>query len=1372
MLIKLFQQLMMILADVRHHNVFKTLRELTIRVFMEANENESTCQVEARFEATLWVDGLSPKLLDTFHDIMLQANRSPDAIFINVARSWKNAGFDWPVETHAISKTLLMAVQTIQQFTGAFTLFLVQVILRIILHSECPLVLAALVLDNIQIETECHVAVTSLANYLTSLVQFDSVARADRKRRLLAVLNFFPGHYLVIMRALHDVNDGSLLVPLQDFPSQLPDELSNREVLCGLLHCAQVMDASTKTFCCHGALRFVALCATGSDSFPWRRIRSSLESDQFSYLNFVSLLSTGSLQNTLFSVGESSCDELFLLLQSDYLPTTALLEIGISRLELFVSNRHGNGSKNSDYLFLIHVSEVLSKRQFSHESIEEAKVSDFLKNVLSVWNVLGNDDSNKLDQKLVCAIQSAIVRILSSEAGYLAVMAFDAKLIVTKSLSYMQCNNFRREECLLSALVRYDRVLFGSQFMAAHESLAQTEPYRSNCMQGKLDFVLYAFVEDVFKHGLSFPDNFLRLIDNRASYLASHLHLSTGLLHEFVVLLFSLKDTFDEKHLNLFPGVLEFLGAIIQTFPEKGKNGSIDVAIEVAAIFCNKDALRGCTKVLKLQHSLRDLSLRRLCSQIRTRLRCLSKSSFRNEDEGCQTCLSIIRTLRGIIDNISESNQSHAQDATFLGDAVKAYLRFSICSDSDGLTEIRVEVVSLLYHLLKALKDGRTIGGLNGESGSKMIFELTTTHSRFSSFGAYLDNATCERLQTTLFAMLRLCLEMQNEVTFERSTWLVFWRAYNGSPSGKDTLTFNIMDLYAKTDKDVSASLLQQQPTLIKRKQYPNMSFLLMRNFRPSPSQDHSSWDWLLDFITRPRIEKTLSDFPLRLNSFPDLKSVKVEYVDERYNPDFVIRLTLAAVQQLNRIKSEEIITLFAKALCDKGLLGLSLAALCCQSKTTRKACFALLGLFEDIICCESAKRLQSWKDRPQQLMLVRSVRYSCCIQLASTNTSTDTFLETSIAPFTAIYLARASLILSHPSHPLYEAINRSILSTEKDAGAFQDISRLPGFLVLFCSTSTDVEQLRFERVFALRLLRDGFVTKDSFSYLAKCRAPEILMASIYTPPPYPTFHERLNEHLLIVDIFEKILLFSVDDLKLRDFIGRVGFFSWLRCALMSRENYNHQYYAKLLRLLSSALSTRFDVITDFEQMTCGLANAVVEKTLEFVLSTRTGEVSTRAIHDVLTSCCVALVSIEGTISSEKRASLDYGQGIDVKTTAHFIDALLNFNIADEAIYTVLCSLPFHNNQSGFWEKAEAVQDGVREGHAKLCKTLLSSMLCNSDSPGVIMCRAVLRRVSDLLDLVECSQESEIRQKLLSVRRKCTKDEEARSSWCACFSQF
>jgi hypothetical protein len=55
-----------------------------------------------------------------------------------------------------------------------------------------------------------------------------------------------------------------------------------------------------------------------------------------------------------------------------------------------------------------------------------------------------------------------------------------------------------------------------------------------------------------------------------------------------------------------------------------------------------------------------------------------------------------------------------------------------------------------------------------------------------------------------------------------------------------------------------------------------------------------------------------------------------------------------------------------------------------------------------------------------------------------------------------AILLAKAALILSKPGDAMYSAMNKYFLKLNQNHGAYNDMTRLPAFIALFCSSSDE----------------------------------------------------------------------------------------------------------------------------------------------------------------------------------------------------------------------------------------------------------------------------------------------------------------------------
>jgi Nucleolar pre-ribosomal-associated protein 1 len=105
----------------------------------------------------------------------------------------------------------------------------------------------------------------------------------------------------------------------------------------------------------------------------------------------------------------------------------------------------------------------------------------------------------------------------------------------------------------------------------------------------------------------------------------------------------------------------------------------------------------------------------------------------------------------------------------------------------------------------------------------------------------------------------------------------------------------------------------------------------------------------------------------------------------------------------------------------------------------------------------QEAHQIASWRERPQIAMVLGAVQRSLVVRYAEDvngKGKSTNFQVPELPGFSAIFLARASLVLSRPSDPLFLAMNRSFLRTEVDGGGFQDLTRLPAFMSLFCSSS------------------------------------------------------------------------------------------------------------------------------------------------------------------------------------------------------------------------------------------------------------------------------------------------------------------------------
>ena len=292
---------------------------------------------------------------------------------------------------------------------------------------------------------------------------------------------------------------------------------------------------------------------------------------------------------------------------------------------------------------------------------------------------------------------------------------------------------------------------------------------------------------------------------------------------------------------------------------------------------------------------------------------------------------------------------------------------------------------------------------------------------------------------------------------------------------------------------------------------------------------------------------------------------------DQRYNPAFLLPFILGALESslsragssLNALKmspkayrgdeenefSLKEYVMLAQRLSDKGALSLAIASLSSDCLSLRKVAVATLGHMKAAIDSDEARKLSSWRERPQLAMIIDSVQRGLTVRLAMRldpkNTSSR-LLVPKLPVLSAVFLARASLIIVKSSDPMFGQINKYFLRLEHGHGAFKDTNRLPAFISLFCSSADEPGQARRERIWALQLLKDSFVETYCYRMIASCHATELLLTSFASIATRQEDEQPDFERILLLETITSLLHFG-GRRATAHLIGRVGLLSWLR---------------------------------------------------------------------------------------------------------------------------------------------------------------------------------------------------------------------------------
>lgn len=372
-------------------------------------------------------------------------------------------------------------------------------------------------------------------------------------------------------------------------------------------------------------------------------------------------------------------------------------------------------------------------------------------------------------------------------------------------------------------------------------------------------------------------------------------------------------------------------------------------------------------------------------------------------------------------------------------------------------------------------------------------------------------------------------------------------------------------------------------------------------------------WDWLANGLQLSRVRQTLRSFPINdlLNPLPlsqvevwlptkedseESKDVGENCYDGCYSPAYILPLILAALEScmegrsetINKQKSEQrpdghfkgsgdtldhqldMLAKMAQRLCDKGGLSLALASLSSKCSSLRQVAVAVIGFLTKAADSKEARELSSWRERPQLAMLLHSVQRAIVVRratLLSKELGDDpeeevpdesvAWLVPQLPGFSAIFLARAALVLARPGDAMYLTLNRFFLSIDDFSGAFRDLNRLPAFISFLCSGALEPEgQARMERFWALRLFTDGFLNEYCFKMASTCHAPELLLTNFYNHRARKSDEggkqKEEEECMLLLQAIQKMVQRSGRH-GAHMLIRQTGLLSWLRTILEKR---------------------------------------------------------------------------------------------------------------------------------------------------------------------------------------------------------------------------
>jgi hypothetical protein len=361
-----------------------------------------------------------------------------------------------------------------------------------------------------------------------------------------------------------------------------------------------------------------------------------------------------------------------------------------------------------------------------------------------------------------------------------------------------------------------------------------------------------------------------------------------------------------------------------------------------------------------------------------------------------------------------------------------------------------------------------------------------------------------------------------------------------------------------------------------------------------------------------------------------------------------------------------------------------------------RKIAVAICGLFLKALQLQESHGMKSWRERPQQEMIMASLQRGLAVRRAMqikrreegnkmevelgpvTNTLKQRYNVPMLPAVSAVFLAKALLIVSKPSDDMYGAMNKYFLRLNDYHGAFQDCFGLPAFLSLYCS-SDDLARCRTERNWALLSLKDSVVDDFCYRIISQHHVPELILTSFGSACDLPGGKSELS---LTIDVIQ-CLLESGGSRSASHLIKRLGLLSWLHGVISWRSISSVLPYVslkcKFLNLITTAVeSYREEYSNDTKDENevvfledIPLANAIIRICLERSdTEINNSNASSKEAEAILAATCEALWAI--FVASKKRAQSRQRAGLT--SLRHMVDLLMQCVHSEELFAKALAS--------------------------------------------------------------------------------------------------
>ena len=1110
--------------------VYQKCRKILVSILSARDINNGWSSSLVRHEASCWLDGMNESCVPEFLEILKISASVPDVMpWIECTKAWESTS-ERASSSPLISICLIEALKKFEKASFEFKALTIQVASRALLFQpeprEAALLLVHLLRKRVQTTTIPHCG-KPLENLCQSLIDKDTL----EKRAIVEFLESLclPGAFFSTFLGKEEMKGNCYCqIETDDFGIAM-QYLSNIENLRGV---SPFFDSFSQ---------LVPPLLLSHNSFIW---------DAKQFLRVAKQRMTqwepNKAQSFLLSLshcnqGLQDCSLLVPQVDDGELPKALLLYMWLPSLGLDITVKevsHVIGDSSYREAFRVPILCSLLDRfasLYSGKGAEEEGIESLLKSLVELWTDIA------IDSSLLMSCQNAMSKVIKygapTSSSYKLLKHLEemgAKEVISRALDVQIAGNGNVSGSSLPwLLLNQDYVLYGSAFFSAWvKGDLQIQAGESNIGE-ILQTCLLA---------LQRWDN-LKLNKSTKQTISKNIAL-LPCEEPFVEIVV-------EVILCLEPEDLAQLdSSLFRLLEERAHDllGHIDDFSSDARI----KVLEHCLQMLKAS-SLRDpdankkrsalesLFLQTFTSCIDRSLRSFKKASNSSRSKRVRVMHDLFHTYWQLPnDDDSAIGEEKFPSLMML---VKTCVKYGMGGEpQDSLLWCGcLELVGLILPSVARAP----VGIMGASSVCSTIFQWITSHSSFSS----VITQDSPSSKSILLRILLFCLQNAIDISFEVDVWSSVLNGYGAGLSESDSLSRTFMNEYRACSPSGMECCYMDE----------------MRWGSEAGSQVlDDPWDWLPSWIELPRVLATLRHFPLNDTYDPARPLLPSESSansiictsqmwtthDKRYSPGFLLPIVASALEQ--RISGDRMMKgsllfstpQFVQKLSQRGTLALALASLCSQCSTIRKLGMASLYFALVVIDSDEAKNLPFWRDRPQLSLLLRSVQRALALTISEDRSENIPVID----PPCAIFLAKASILLSTPGDELYPSINRYFLRIGDNHGALNDLRRQPAFVTLFCSANTDEATSMRERCWAVETLGDSFIHEKCFGPLMSCHALEMLLTRLESIGDSPND----VEYHLILSALTRIVT-NCGQKGASEMLERAGLLSWLISQITAR---------------------------------------------------------------------------------------------------------------------------------------------------------------------------------------------------------------------------